>query len=408
VVASVESAARPAAPSALAPRGGVPGGAQGNAEVPVRPSAFPSRDAVLAQAQNQARAQMEMQRRGNPAIASPGAGPSQTATPRPSQAGTDAAYPWAVAGKTPPSVVAVAPAATPPAAPPRSGTTAPASAVSAGTAVVPPPPRSAVPAPGSSTQVPAPAAASAPSVSPAPVPEATAEQPDFNARANDLMVNHVPRLAQRAERVVSRVLFAASRAEDVVGDGEVLETAAAIGRPAADAVTAMPVSARDAQQFNDAARVEYSRRGATPQALMLQVRAFGANPQDPDVVGNLAFLLLRQQPAQADAARRLALYALTLHGSRYPQGRVEDWATLAIASALSGRERDAKNALLVSLAVAPNLDRQCRAAMDTYTIYGERMRAPVEAMLYSAHASRRATQASACEWPPRWTLTSGR
>jgi hypothetical protein len=163
---------------------------------------------------------------------------------------------------------------------------------------------------------------------------------------------------------------------------------------------------RDAQQLNAAARSEYARHGSTPEALMLQVRAFGANPLDAEVAGNLAFLLLRQKPAQAEAARQLALHALTLRGGQRPEGSIEDWATLAIASALSGRERDARNALLVTLALAPNLERQCKAALDVVALYGERLRAPVEAMLESAHASERARQSAFCEWPPHW-MASG-
>jgi len=138
------------------------------------------------------------------------------------------------------------------------------------------------------------------------------------------------------------------------------------------------------------------------------VRAFGANPIDVEAAGNLAFLLLRQRPAQPEAARQLALYALALHGARYPEGRIEDWASFAIASALAGRERDARNAFLVTLALAPNLERHCKAALDVYAIYGERLRAPIEAMLQSASASGRANGSAFCEWPPHWVASGAR
>ena len=107
-------------------------------------------------------------------------------------------------------------------------------------------------------------------------------------------------------------------------------------------------------------------------------------------------------------ARQLALHALTLHGPRYPEGRIEDWATFAIASALAGRERDARNAFLVTLSLAPNLERQCKAALDVYAIYGERLRAPIEAMLQSANASGRANGSAFCEWPPHWVVSGAR
>ena len=98
-------------------------------------------------------------------------------------------------------------------------------------------------------------------------------------------------------------------------------------------------------------------------------------------IANLAFYLLKQKPAQPEAARRLALYALTLSDRQFPNGRLEDWTTLAIASALAGRERDARNAWFVTLSLAPTLDRQCRAAVAAYASHGERLRAPTEAML---------------------------
>jgi hypothetical protein len=81
-------------------------------------------------------------------------------------------------------------------------------------------------------------------------------------------------------------------------------------------------------------------------------------------------------------------------GGRGPGGR-----------ARGGPPRDARNALLVTLALAPDLERQCRAALDVVALYGERLRAPVEAMLQSAHASERARQSAFCEWPPHWVVS---
>jgi hypothetical protein len=96
---------------------------------------------------------------------------------------------------------------------------------------------------------------------------------------------------------------------------------------------------------------------------------------------------------------------LTLNGARQPESRIEDWATLAIASALSGRERDSRNAFLVALALASNLERQCKAALDVYALYGERLRAPVEAMLQSASASGRSDAGPFCDGPAQRLLS---
>jgi hypothetical protein len=145
--------------------------------------------------------------------------------------------------------------------------------------------------------------------------------------------------------------------------------------------------------------------GNLREAHGLQLMAFGANPLDAEVVGTLAFLTLKQRPAQTEVARQLAIYALSLQDNQHMGGRIEDWTTLAIASALSGHDRDARNAWFVSLALAPQLERQCRVAINAYAVYGEPLRAPVEAMLYRAHSSGRAARSPLCEWPPYWAAT---
>ena len=137
-------------------------------------------------------------------------------------------------------------------------------------------------------------------------------------------------------------------------------------------------------------------------ALDLQLRAFGANPLDVEAAGNLAFYYLKQRPAEPETARRLALHALTLHDPQFPIGRIEHWTTLAIASALAGRERDARNAFFVTLALSPSLDRQCRVATAAYASHGERLRAPVEAMLSRIHTWGRSRESLFCRWPPSW------
>jgi hypothetical protein len=62
----------------------------------------------------------------------------------------------------------------------------------------------------------------------------------------------------------------------------------------------------------------------------------------------------------------------------------------------------------VTLALAPSVQRQCRAATDAYVLYGERLRASVEAMLHRLHASGRADGSAHCSWPPYWTVGSMR
>lgn len=217
------------------------------------------------------------------------------------------------------------------------------------------------------------------------------------------MASQIPRIAQRAERLVLRVLFIAAQSDDGSRDDEIRRAANAIQRLPEEPSMEIGVDAQEAWLLTEAARVAFSRRGGAQEALRLQTRAFGANPLDPEVVGHLAFLHLRQRPVQPDAVRQLALHALTLHDAKHPHGRMEDWTTFAIASALAGRERDARNAWFVLIALAPDLGRHCRAAVNAYAMYGERLRAPVEAMLYRMHSSGRAERSALCEWPPYWT-----
>jgi hypothetical protein len=207
---------------------------------------------------------------------------------------------------------------------------------------------------------------------------------------------------------VSRVLFIAGRAEPA-SDDEVVDAAAALARLPADPLGGMVLAPHDGRVLGDAGQAELLQRGRAGEALRLQSMAFGANPLDAELAGNLAFTLLRQRPAQAETARQLALHALTLPDARPPRARVRDWTTLAVASALAGRERDARNAWLVTLALSPNVGRQCKAAIDAYAAWGDRLRGPVEAMLQRASESGRSAQSPFCEWPAHWvTSTAGR
>jgi hypothetical protein len=211
-----------------------------------------------------------------------------------------------------------------------------------------------------------------------------------------LMANQMPRLAQRAERQVARVLFVAGRAELGGGDAEIRAAAASVGRDGSDGAR-RACRCRRARRSASAmpARAEYARRGGTPEALALQARAFGADPLDVETAGNLAFLLLA--PAAGASRSGAPAGAARAHPARctLPRRKIEDWATFAIASALAGRERDARNAFLVTLSLAPNLERHARRRSTSNAIYGERLRAPIEAMLQSANASGRAKRIGA-------------
>jgi hypothetical protein len=248
---------------------------------------------------------------------------------------------------------------------------------------------------------------SAPTAAPVPAPQPTpapAEAPrDLQARADTLLATELPRIAERAERLVLRVLFTAGRSDGQQGDDEIRQAATTLRLAPAEALAVL--SASEARALDDAAQ-QAQRRGDLAAAIGLLTRAFAANPLDADIAGDLAALRLRSSSAHAAAARQLALHALTTPHTRHPQGRLDDWTTLAIASALTGRERDARHAWYVTLALAPNTDRLCRIAVNAYVRHGERVRPSIDALLQRAEASGRASASAACDWPPRWAGNS--
>ncbi|HSW04947.1 hypothetical protein, partial [Aquabacterium sp.] len=142
-------------------------------------------------------------------------------------------------------------------------------------------------------------------------------------------------------------------------------------------VALAPAQARD---WHRSALQAWRERGDAQAATELLMRAFAANPLDAEITGDLAWLRLRGQALQADGARQLALHALTLPHARHPYGRVDDWTTLAIASALTGRQRDAGNAWLVAAALTSNFDQLCRTAGQAYGRHGDRLRPSIDAL----------------------------
>jgi len=231
-------------------------------------------------------------------------------------------------------------------------------------------------------------AAPAPSESASvPAERAMPASDDLDAAAADLLKNRIPAAALGAERRLARVLAVAAGASEFRRRGDVRTAMQAMRSASPKTPFAIPVHSDEARRLNEAALVAYWRREDVDDALRLQRRAFAANPFDSEVVGNLAFLQLKEQPPQAEAARQLALHALALNDARFPSGRIEDWTAFAIASALTGHEADARNAWFASMALATDLQHQCNNAVRAEAIYGERLRSSVQAMLQRARSS---------------------
>ncbi len=216
----------------------------------------------------------------------------------------------------------------------------------------------------------------------------------------------VPRVAARAEPEVARVLWMAAASYHPSQERALAAAARATRIPDDGSLFGRTAAPGEARRLNDEARAVYASRRNVPEAFDLQLRAFGANPSDPEVAGNLASLYLKTMPPQPELARQVALYALAARGPQFHSARMEDWYTYAVASALAGRESDATNALFVTLALSADLERRCTAALNALAIHGARLRRPVEAMLSRIHAQGRDYDAPACAWPPNASTLS--
>jgi len=243
-----------------------------------------------------------------------------------------------------------------------------------------------------------------------PAPEsrsvATADPPradDLAAQARRMLTDAVPRIARQGELEVSRVLLIAASAYRPAQDRG-LADAARTARIRDEAVLSVhAIAPREARRLHDQARAAFASGRNVREALDLQLRAFAANPRDPEIAGYLAMLYLKAAPPQPDVARQLALVALTARSAQYATTRLEDWQTFAVASALSGREADARNALFVTLALSANVEGSCVSGWNALGNYGERLRGPVEAMLYRVHMRGHSVDSPWCAWPPDWS-----
>jgi len=276
----------------------------------------------------------------------------------------------------------------------------------------------APPQPASSPSVAAVPQADAPRIVPvppsAPPPRVTSAvnadrvvQEDYGAIGRQTLHEAVPRIAARAEPQVARVLGMAAGAYHLLEERAVAQASRAARIEDAEALPlSRMTAASDARRLSDEARSAFRSRRDVREALDLQLRAFGANPRDPEITGQLASLYLRVTPAQPEMARQLALVALAARAPQYHSARMEDWNTFAIASALTGRESDARNALYVTLALTADVDTRCVAALNAVATYGDRLRKPVEAMFHRLHTQGRGIGSQACAWPPSASLAS--
>src|SRR5262249_5160150 len=155
---------------------------------------------------------------------------------------------------------------------------------------------------------------------------------------------------------ISRVLWTAANAYHPVQERTVIDAARAVRIRIDISGVAQELAPDEARRLNEEAQNAYWGRRNLTEALDLQTKAFGANPFDPDIAGNLALLHLARGRPQPETARQLALFALAARSAQFRTGRIEDWNTYAVASAMSSRDADARNALFVIVALARDVD----------------------------------------------------
>jgi len=211
---------------------------------------------------------------------------------------------------------------------------------------------------------------------------------DPAVQARRILADTLPRIAAQARADATQVLWIAAIAEYPGQDRAVVDAAS---MPWRSEQAYLPASSAfgQARRFHEDARTALAS-GREQEALDLELRAFAADPRDPDIASSLARLYLERSPAQAETARQLALHALASSGPRRA-GRLDDWNTLAIASALTGHDIDAARAFLVELAISDSAERSCANAVHAFAAYGEPLRAPAEAVLYRVQRHGRVT-----------------
>jgi len=211
----------------------------------------------------------------------------------------------------------------------------------------------------------------------------------------------IARGAADAEHRIESVLDAAARSGGQPDDA-LIDAAGAVRAP--EPIRTEGVNPAMARRLNEDANRAYWINHDVAEALQLARRAYEANPNDVEIAGNLAFYYLKQTPPHPQAAREVAMRALTANSSRYRTGRLEDWMSLGIASALMGRSQEAERAFLAGAALGNNLERTCRAALNAVATYGEAVRPAASALLRRLDAQGHSDASPYCAWPPDWSL----
>jgi hypothetical protein len=211
---------------------------------------------------------------------------------------------------------------------------------------------------------------------------ARADSDKLTIEAKRMLANAVPRVATQAQHDVTPVLRTAGLPPHPMQAETIAQFAHAKWTSEDEWISASDLSPSYARILHSNARQALASGRGAANAANIELRAFGANPHDPEIAAYLAYLYLRAEPVQPETARELALHAIVVSGPR--------------------------RSALVEVALTKDLDATCRAALSAYSYFGERLRVPVQAMLSRVHALGGAYAYPSCASPPFWANAARR
>jgi hypothetical protein len=234
------------------------------------------------------------------------------------------------------------------------------------------------------------------------LPPPPTRESDFAQQGRRALAQSVPRTAVQTQAEIAPVLWAASKAQDQRAEREVVDSAQAVR----DGTTAYSQAVDAATSPTTQRRGHAGVLGSPQYPLRLRTVAQGLRRQSQrsGSRGKPGVPPSQGQPRAAGdgAATRLARDRRPRHA--VPLGAPEDWNTYALASALTGRDADARNANVRHPCACRKRRAQLQGRAERDRQLRRARREPVEAMLYRIYTQGRAYESPYCAWPPNWAM----
>lgn len=246
-------------------------------------------------------------------------------------------------------------------------------------------------APPRAVPTPAPRPAVVPTAESAPLP--STEAPNSRATGHYAQLIAAAIDANRAD--IMAVLNLAFN-----GQPHDIESAAlAAGRSFDFSTQAVERNRKEARALNQQALAAFVQSSYV-EAYHLGTEAFRFDPLDVEIAGNLGIFAVRT--GRTMQAQHMALYALSLPRAPEKTGRTSDWNTLSASFAAHAKAELARNALYVTLAIAPNVQKRCMSAVHSVRhTYGDLLKDATQAM-FERVRQQELSDARECQLPIQW------